>query len=118
MKKDYREEASALKAEIINEIKDILIAHGRKKAEFAMNCCDSPSVINVPNNDEETYVVDSVGLTLNKRTGIEWVEVEYSNSYTNSWNIANNLDIEVLIDILETMERYGDELFEEFEDED
>ena len=117
MKRDYTAEISAIKSEVIREIKDILIAHDGKAANFSMNCCDCPVVINVPYNDDETYILDIVGLKTNPRTNRECVELEYSNSYVNAWDYADNLDVEFLIQILEIMEEEGDDLFED-EDED
>lgn len=116
MKRDYTSEINAIKSEVINEIRSIIVAHERRGADFLRNCCDCPSVIDVPHNDEETYVVDYVELRTNLRTNRECVVIEYSNSYANDWNYADNLDVELLIQILEIMESAGDDLFEDDEE--
>lgn len=102
---NFRNCVTEIKDKVVAEIFDLLDKSKTKCADFVNSCSSSPIVIDSP-IDDEIYTTDRVYLSGQYRHGEVKivVKVDYSNSYSNNEDLAINLPVEVLINILEEME--------------
>lgn len=112
---ELKERADNLRNEVIAYIEEKLNASESKVANFVENAFNDPVVFD-NSDDDAVFTLDRVYLKHNNNLNRDEVALEYSNSYTNDWNYARNISLDVLLEIAEEMSE-NEGLYEE-EDED
>ena len=112
---DYRGTIQALYAAIAKDIKDIFAKHeGKTETNSTGECnCFNIPVIQDSDTDDGIYTLDRIGISKKGK-----VYMEASNSYDCDTFSADDVPLEVLLDVLETLQEYEDELFKDLEEED
>ncbi len=111
---DYRGTIKALYGAIEKDIKEIFAKHKGKIETNATGECD---VFYIPtikdsDNDDEIYTLDRIGIT-----EIGRVYIEASNSYENDRFYADEVSLEVLLNVLETLQAYEENFFKDLEND-
>jgi hypothetical protein len=108
---DYRGTFKALYLAITKDINDIFAKNKKTETNATGECdCWECPIIQDADDDDEKYVLDWVGVD---KFGIY---IKASNSYETQMFRADEIPLEKLLEVLEVLKEYENELFKDLEE--